>query len=215
MSSDIVNLALRHIGSSIEVVDYLTERSQEARAAKAFYDIARDETLRDCSLPVTRRKIALAVVEENPDNRYLFSYRYPSDCVHLRNLLNPFSPQISVDNLLPMYEIGSDSTGSLIYSNITEAVALYIHRITDVTVLPSDFKMALSYKLAYYMIPSISGGDPFKRAPFCAQMYDLAVDKAKANAYNEEPGQTSPPSELVAAHGFVSEYDGFPISGRT
>lgn len=217
MSTQVVNLSLRHLGSSNEVSDYLTERSQEARAARAFFEIARDEALRDCKLPISRRRVKLAVVSEDPEGLYMYAYRIPSDCLDVRGLVlpQPVSSYLVGGGSLPAYEISSDDSGGLIYSNIAELQIYYTHRITNMDQLPSDFRMALSYKLAFYMAPSISGGDPFKRGQTCAAAYDVWVGKCMKNAYNEEPGQNAPPSELVNAHYYMAIDNGYPISGRS
>ena len=216
MSTQIANLALRHLGNSNEIADILTERGQEARAARAFYDIARDETLRDCKLPSTRRYAALALVENNPAGEYLFSYRLPIDCVGVRGLVLPrIASSYAAGISTPLYKLTSDDSGGLILTNIEDVTIEYTARITNVDTFPADFKMALSFKLAFLMAPSITGGDPFKRGPICAQAYDLSVSKAKTNAYNEEPSSQAPPSELVSAHFGCYDDGGYPISGRT
>ena len=75
---EICNLALSHLGSS--GIDALDERSEAAAACTTFYAICRDMVLRDAPWPFATKMQALALVEEDPNTEWGFSYRYPSDC---------------------------------------------------------------------------------------------------------------------------------------
>lgn len=216
MNTRVANMAARHLGNSNEIANLETERSQEARAMRAFYQISLDDTLRDCALPVTRRRRVLSVVEMNPTTDYLYSYRVPTESVGIRGVALPRPASYYANGLsLPLYQMTSDDSGQLILSNVPNLEIEYIHRIENTEILPADFVMAWSYKLAFLAAPSISGGDRFKMQNTTNAAYELWVGKAKKNGYNEEPGWSAPPSEFVNAHYYDYVDGGYPISGRT
>ena len=50
--------------------------------------------------------------------------------------------------------------------------------------------MALSLRLAAYIAPRVTGGDPFKLGMRALELYAVEMSKAKKNASNEQkPGQ--------------------------
>ena len=211
MSSKIVNLAARHLGSGEEISNFETERSEMARAARAFYDIARDETLKDANLPMMRRRAKLAIVGEDATNGYyIFKYRYPADCLAIRGVFNP--TYVAIENLPGYaYQLSSDDQGILVLSSINSLEVQYTHLITHVDYYPADLIMAISYKLAAYMAPSTTKGDPFGLGPKNLQLYEIAIDKVKANSYNEESTSGYVHSELADS---IYIDKGYMISGR-
>lgn len=215
MSTIVSNLALSHLGNSNEIADVTTERSQEARACRAFLDISRDETLRDAALPTTRKTVTLALVTDDPTAEFRYSYRYPTDCLAVRgvvmdSVVRYYSPQL----MSRLYVMAADDDGPLIKSNFADMGIEYIARITDPNFLPPDFRMAWSFKLAFYIAPRVTAGDPFKLGDRAANAYIEWIDKCKANAYNEESSIKAPASDLVTAHVYSDPYGGYPISGR-
>ncbi len=66
--TEILNMALAHIGVSKKVGNFDTEDSKEANAGRTFFDIARDNVLRDTQWPFTTKIEALALIEEEPNN---------------------------------------------------------------------------------------------------------------------------------------------------
>ena len=69
--------------------------------------------------------------------------------------------------------------------------------IDDFTVMPADFIMAFSFKLAYYIAPQITAGDPMKVGERARVNYELELSNAKSAAFNEEQQDVPPESELV------------------
>ena len=82
----IVNMAISHLGSAKEVAILEVEKSQEASAARRFYDESLEATLSDFPWPFATRFAALALVEESPTTEWAYSYRYPTDCYYLRKI---------------------------------------------------------------------------------------------------------------------------------
>lgn len=138
----ICNMALSHLSIG-KVIASITEKSAEARACSAFYDQAKDEVLRDFAWPFATRTVTLALVAPQPTPEWAYSYRYPSDCLAARRLLNgsqsasPFPAGFSAPTTAPApmgrvmtaqsripFRIQSDDAGLLIYTDIAPSAPI-------------------------------------------------------------------------------------------
>jgi len=193
--TEICNIALSHLGIAKEVANIDTESSAEASACRRFYEMARDETLRDFNWPFATKFAALALVEEDPTDEWSFSYRYPTDCLKVRRVLSGLRND-NRQSRVP-YKVGRDDTGILLYCDIEDAEMEYTAVTSGVTFYPVDYVTALSYRIAYYIAPRLTAGDPFNLKNYCMEMYRATVVKAANSAINEEQQEESPESELI------------------
>lgn len=191
----ICNMALSHLGVGKEIANLETETSQEAAACRRFFSVARDNTLRDYPWPFTTKIQALALIETDPNDEWNYSYRYPSDCLRLRRVLSG----IRNDNRQTRvpYKIAQDAAGQLIYTDTENAEVEYTIRETDPSRYPSDFVMAFSLRLASYIAPRLTKGDPFKLGDRALQLHQYEVQKAMASAHVEEQQEELPDSEFI------------------
>lgn len=194
-STEICNLALSHLGIAKPIANLTTEQSQEATACRVFYDITRDAVLKDYPWPFCTRVEALALVESDPNEEWKFSYRYPSNCLTVRKILSGIRNETSSERT--PYKIASDSQGLLIFCDTEEAQMEYTIRLTDSNLYSSDFIFAFSFRLASYLAPRLTAGDPFKLADRMLKMYLAEMSKATANAFNEEQRDSNPDPELI------------------
>lgn len=194
-STEICNLALSHLGIAKPIANLSTEQSQEASACRVFYEITRDTVLKDYPWPFCTKIAAIALVEEDPNVEWQYSYRYPSDCLAVRKILSGVRNETSSERI--PYKISSDSQGLLIFSDLEEAEMEYTVKITDANLYSTDFILAFSFRLASYLAPRLTAGDPFKLADRMLQMYRLEMSKATANAFNEEQRDPTPDPELI------------------
>lgn len=193
--TEIANFALRHIGSR-EISNIESDDTEEANACRRFYETARDEMLRDFAWPFATRYVALALVEEDPTSEWAYSYRYPSDALMVRRILS--GTRMDSASSTARYIVAGDDTARVIYTGVEDAVAEYTVRADDTGYYPPDFVMALSYRLAAYIAPSLTGGDPFRFGPITKEMFDRSCGKAKRNAWNEERRDQKPESEFTS-----------------
>lgn len=193
----ICNLALSHLGVGKDINNFETERSEEAQACRTFYDQALQQTLRDFEWPFATRFIELTQVEEDPTTEWAFSYSYPSGCLFFRRILSG-SRNDTTDTKIN-YRIVGDTSAQLIYTDLEDAVAEYTFNATDPNVYPSDFVQALSLRLAYYIAPRVTKGDPFKIRNEVAALYLSELSKAQSNAMNEEQSELLPDAEMIRA----------------
>jgi hypothetical protein len=191
---EISNFALSHLGVGVSIAS-INEQSQEAAACRVFFEISRDATLRDFAWPFARRVAALALVEEDPTTEWRYSYRYPTDCLDIRRILTG-SHNDPRDGRLP-YELAQDDDGVLVYTDEEDAFIEYTYKADNPIRYPADFSLALSFRLASYIAPRLTGGDPFKLGARAMQLYEYEVGRAKANAVNEEQVDQDPESSFV------------------
>jgi len=195
---EICNMSVGHLGSTFEIQD-INERSKEARALKRFYKTAFEATLRDFDLPSTRKIVKLQLVAENPNQEWQYSYRYPNTCLKFKRVLHPGSRDDTYDEKVP-YRQDSDSTGKLILTDQPEAYAEIVEVLVNESMLPPDFVLAFSYRLSFYIAPSLTGGNAFTGlgdSMMAKYMNELSI--AKRNSANETQRDPDQPSSLELA----------------
>lgn len=196
-STEICNIALSHLGVGKEIANLETENSEEASACRRFYDIALEGTLRDFDWPFATKIADLGLVEEDPNDEWTYSYRYPTDCVKVRRLLS--GERNDTHQSRQPYRIARDTSGRLVFTDLEDAQVEYTVLVEDPGQYPSDFTMALSLRIAIYVAPRITGGDPFKLGSRAEEMYRVILGKAQASAFNEEQPDVLPESEFIRA----------------
>lgn len=189
----VANYALRHLGQGKTIAALDTESSAEAKACRAFFDEARDVTLQTYMWPFATVYVALGLVEEDPTSEWQYSYRYPSNCLHVRRILSGSRNDTRQSRI--SYEIAQDDTGRLIYADQEDATIEYTKREDDVSLWPADFTLAFSYKLAALIAPSIMGTASQKMREM-EGMFDLMISRAAAREANEQQQDEEPLSEF-------------------
>ena len=192
---DIVNVALSHLSISKTVAILQTEKTEEAITARLFYDLAREATLRDFPWPFSTRILALAMVEESPNDEWDYSYRYPTDCLEIRRILSGMRNDTRQSRV--PYRILSDGQGTLVYTDTENAEIEYTVNAVSPQFYPPDFVMAFSLYMAHLMAPRLTGGDPYKLGQRALGLYDLEINRAVKNAFNEQQIEEPPESEFI------------------
>jgi len=195
--TDICNMAISHLGISKEIGNVTTEQSAEAKACRRFYDDARKAVLKDHTWPFATKLADLNLVEEQPNDEWGYSFRYPTDCLYARRILSGFRDDTERTKIV--YKITQDSQGLLLFCDLSEATLEYTKDEDSEDIFPSDFTIALSYRLAHYIAARLTAGDPFKLGAMALQKYQIEISMASANASNEDNGNTTQDTESIAA----------------
>jgi hypothetical protein len=193
----ICNLALGHLGISTEINNLSTERSAEASACRRYFSTAKDASLRDLRCPFATKFKTLSLVENNPNQEWSFSYRYPSDCLFFRRILSGTRNETS-DTRVP-YKIASDEIGKLIYTDRHNAECEYTKIVDNQMLWPDDFILAVSYLLASLIAPRLTKGDGLKLGDRAYELYNLMKHTTEANADSEQQGEVPPEAESIRA----------------
>jgi hypothetical protein len=196
-STEICNLALGHLAVGKEISNLETDQTPQAIACRRFYETALKKTLRSFAWPFATVYEPLALVEENPTEEWDYSYRYPTNCLFLRRVLSG-TRNDTRQSRIP-YKVGKDSQGRLIYTDKDEAEIEYTQYTEDNTLYPDDFVLALSFCIAMYVAPSVTGGDPFKLGERAEQMFRVAISEAMGTSFGEEQSEEEPLSEFTRA----------------
>jgi hypothetical protein len=97
-------------------------------------------------------------VTANPTLDWDYAYRVPSKVLAVRRLVDGNRTPIRTN--WPVFWMGSDATGKLLYTDETTPVIEYTESITDPTQYPPNFVAALAALLAFKVAPLLTGGDP-------------------------------------------------------
>lgn len=185
--TQLANLALNHLGAS--PLDSLeTDPSTSGQACRVTFPFAFPDLVRECDWPWARKRATLALVQEKPNAEWAYAHRLFSDCVAFRRIS---SGQLIDDESSEIpFEEGRDLTGGLIFSNEKAPVGVYTALPANVSMLPADAAIALSYKWARMLAPRLVREDPFELAERMEREYVLALDRAKvAVLRGEKPGK--------------------------
>lgn len=170
--NDIMNQGLRAGGVQKRIEDYF-EGSDAARTALELYGQARDELLDAKDWSFSRRTAPLTVLKGPPpaggynfaqpwSNLYpapgfLYEYAYPSDCMDLRAIIPMPGLMPDLDPRPAVWRVDNDPTpivsgdppvasgpeAKVIFTNVTNAMAVYRSRVTNPAIFDPGFTAAL------------------------------------------------------------------------
>lgn len=158
------NTALLRIGCRT-IANIATEQSREAESIQMLFESELRATLRDFPWKFAKRYAqtltrvgGTSTVSVNPDWQY--SYRLPTDYVAARRLVTLGTGRTF--NASPqLWEVGSDATGGLLFTDELIPLLEYTARIACVVLRGDDlFKDALAWRLAAAVAPSLAQVDP-------------------------------------------------------
>lgn len=190
------NMAISHLGISKEIASE-TEQTAEAKACRRFYETTLKNVLKDHSWPFASKIATLNLISSNPNTEWAYSYRYPTDCLFFRRILSGNRNDTPATKV--PYAVSQDSSATIIFTDATNAVAEYTRNITDESFFSSDFETAVSYRLAHYIAPRLTAGDPFNLGQKALQTYQLELSRAVANSFNEDQSVELQDTESVNA----------------
>ena len=192
---EICNLSLTHLGIGKTIENFDTEKSEEARAFRAVYDIALRKTLRDYNWGFATMITDLALVEEDPNSEWGYSYRYPVDCINMKRILSGKRTDSRKSRV--SYKIISDSQGVLVLTDQENAAMEYIFFADNPFTYPPDFVIAFSYYLAHLASARITLGDQFKLGDRAYKLYLVELSTAASRNFNEQQPDIEPDSEFI------------------
>lgn len=218
--TQICNVALMRVGIAQPIAD-ISDNSASGRACKMAYDNCLETMYRERPWPFATRQVELAVVSEQSFGEWLYSYRYPSNYVNVHRLLqvstsssdstlyytpsygqyyNPYydyytATATSVPKI--PFQIGSDSQGKLIHTNLECAYAIGTYLVTDPTLFDPMFSSALSWFIGSEIALVLSKEESIRQR--CLSEYERIVSDAAATAHNESKPQSDFDCDMIAA----------------
>src|SRR3990167_369280 len=187
----ICNMALGHLAHT-KFIATLTERSLAANLCDLYFDPSRDYVFEDFPWPFATSYATLNLIAEEPNDDWLFSYRYPAGCVFARRIRTTLG---RLDPNPPPFRVASDDQGRSIYTNQENPVLEYTKLVTDTNLWPAVFGMALSWYLAGLIAPGLAKDR--KQAMGALQVYEVIKGQAQAQQLNEQQQTLEPDSEMI------------------
>jgi hypothetical protein len=192
------NMALSRIGigQQIETLDTGADTSDEVKVCAFWFEKCRDRVLSSFPWPMANKQVDLGEVEEEPNDDWGFSYRYPNDCVVARRIVS--GAGTAETDPIP-FDLGQDGTGRLIYTDQSEAVLDYTAWYSDAGEFPDVFASAIAYLLASEIAVPLSIDRA--KAQDAGQLYLRELNKAQGIANQERRLRPVPASVFIRSRG--------------
>jgi len=196
MASDIqiCNVALSRVAHTQPIVSF-TEKSKAAELCAVFYTTLRDLVLADFPWPFAESIVNLADIG-SPAPGWAYRYRYPANCLKVREIIQPGQRRSLTADLQPPFKIGYDAGGRVIHTDQPEAGVRFTFRVEDSTFFDPLFADALAWRLAMDLALPLSSKPDLQA--FATQQFQLSMTKAEGSAFEESQDDPEPESEFVS-----------------
>jgi len=181
--AEIYNLALGALLLNRQVLNTETDKSNQVKVLNIHYPVALNTTLSDLNLTSTAVQVTAALVAEDPNDLWLYAYKYPDNCVLFRRLQSPVVKD-NPSTFLPK-QVGIHEGVKVIFTNQLDAVIEYIPKDVILSHLSAAAGLALAYKLAVLSAPLIvgKGADTLRKS--ITTMYVVQKAEAQEKDRNE------------------------------
>lgn len=183
---DIFNIALGALLLNKTIVDIDSDSSKENKHLKQFYPIALAQTLQDLDLDATSSRKELELYQEDPNDEWLYAYKYPTKCRFFRRIVSG-QRKDNRSTSIPRARGVLDGV-SVIYTNQPDAIGEYISSDVGLQHLNANAGLALGYKLAFLASTLIVGKGGLKIRQDINQMY--GIFKLEAQEQDRLEGDT-------------------------
>lgn len=213
---DIINLAFGKLAQD-RGISSLTDQTKEARTALRVWDTVRDMVLEARNWPFALHAEPLAVEAEAPHPGWCYRYAMPAECLTLKAVVDEsglrgqrhLSAFCEPDYLARLresgaydYDLAYGVNGTSILSDVPEAWAVYVVRITDCSRFPAHFIDALAWRLAAELAPPIIGEQGIRvQQSILTTGYPMALSLAGEHAMNQTRIRQEPVTPALAARG--------------
>ena len=150
----IANMALSHVGANSTLENLDSDKTEEAKQCRIWYDFSRQQVLEVFDWNFARRRIGLAlhgdVISETATDPWAgvwgFRYQYPADGIIIRKIQNPNAPP---GDASPFdVELSVDGETKSILTNVEDAVVVYTFDLKANELFSATFVQAFSHLLA-------------------------------------------------------------------
>lgn len=173
----IFNLALGALLLTKRISDTDTDTSVENLTLNVHYDTAFRTTIEDLDLDSLSVQSTLELIEEDPNDLWLFAYKYPANCSLLRRIQSEVTKDTR--NTQIQRRIITHNGVKAIFTNQEDAILEYIPHDLTLNLLSSNAGLAVAYKLAILAAPLISGKGAGPLRKEIQSLYLLAKTKAQ------------------------------------
>lgn len=176
----IFNLALSALLLTKRISDVENDPSSENNTLKVNWEAAFNVALTEMDLDGTSAQKQLELIETEPNDLWLFAYKYPTNAAMIRRLQNG----VLMDKLSNQIQrrVMIHDGKKVIVTNQECAIVEYVPNDFDLKWLSPPAGVAIAYKLAIMSAPLIAGKgaatliakiqEDYKSARYTAQMHD-------------------------------------------
>ena len=191
----IFNLALNALLLTKEVTNADTDDSTEAGTLRKLWDVAVGSFLEESNLDEISETVKLVLVANNPNSKWLYAYRYPTDCVYLRRIDTELIKDSKTTQVIR--KTGKYNGEKVIFTNKEAAYAEVIRTEEEfLECLSNNAALALAHKLAYLSTPLIAQStDPSKLKKSLDDEYQKFKSLAEAKDFKENFNYDTPEEE--------------------
>lgn len=195
MSSDveICNMALSRVAYTQPIVSF-TEKSKAAELCRVFYAPLRELVLQAFPWPFAESIVALADLG-SPAPGWAFRYRYPADCLKVREIVVPGQRTTTTSDQRIPYKIGYDSGGRVVHTDQPDAACRFTFKVEDSTFFDPNFAEVLAWRLAMDLALPLTSKPDLQQ--FATQQHQRALTKAEGAAFQESQDDPDPESEFI------------------
>lgn len=148
-AEDVCNAALVHLGYKLRVGS-MFDGSEQSKVFLDIYGQTRDQLLRQSMWGFAEFDAPAVIAAGTPPFNWAFQYDYPSDCIQVRNLINPNgdpnNPTPSLWKVATLTVAGSET--KVVLSQVPNATIIYTRQITNPLIWDTGFTQALIVDLA-------------------------------------------------------------------
>ncbi len=191
----IFNLALNALLLNKQISNADTDQTAEAANLRMLWDTAVESFLEECDLNETSTTVLLTLVAQNPNDKWLYAYKYPDKCAFLRRIDSGYLKDN--EDTLVLKQVGVLDGEKVILTNKQNAYAEIVTSDDFMVGLSANAAQALAHKLAWFSTPLIANStDPSALANRIQKNYELfkslAEKKdAKENYLPDQPEDES------------------------
>ena len=182
--TDICNMALAFIAKG-RIVS-MDESTEQARQCKLFYEITKQDLLRNYTWGFAKKIDKLAELtqsEKNPYWRYI--YTYPQKCVAVRKIFDKDTGKAVLAGQQKEWDLFMASDNVLaVGCNIPRAYLEYTYDVDDANLFSSDFVDAFAHMLAFNICIQLTGNSGLQQTQY--QLAQAALMRAKYTTAQEK-----------------------------
>lgn len=187
-------MALSRVAHTQPIASF-TEKSKAAELCDVYFKPLRELVLADFPWPFAESTVTLADIG-SPSPGWAYRYRYPADCLKVREIIIPGQRRpMSSDQQIP-YKIGYDAGGRVIHTDQAEAGVRFTFRVEDSAFFDPLFVDALAWRLGQELALPLSSKPDLQT--YCQQQYEMAKTRAQGSAFEESQDDPEPESEFVS-----------------
>lgn len=189
----IYNLALSDLLLSRTIKNVETDTSNEGKTLNLHYPIALRAALEDMDLDATADQVNLELIEEDPNDLWDFSYKYPSNCAKLRRLQS----SVRMDDRDSHIEkrVATRAGKKVIFTDEASAIAEFIPHDINLSILSAQAGLTIAHKLALLSAALITGKGARELMKQIQEKYVVSKAEAQEHDHGENFNFVDPETE--------------------